>query len=177
MPTCASPPTPTPMTRLLNHVRHNAVAYVALFVALGGTGYAAIGLPAGSVGARQLRNGSVMPVKLDRRYMGGYVRAWVSVNAQGHVIASSPGVEAKPQEIGSGLSVVVWHQRATSRCEVLASQILPIGPSAPDAAGPIAARVDFFRRSGEVSVIQTFDAQGQPAPLPYDLALLCSTPR
>jgi hypothetical protein len=177
MPTCASPPTPTPMTRLLNHVRHNAVAYVALFVALGGTGYAAIGLPAGSVGARQLRNGSVMPVKLDRRYMGGYVRAWVSVNAQGHVIASSPGVEAKPSDVGPGLSVVVWHQRPTSRCEVLATLVLPSGVSAPSAPGYVVARVDFFKRSGEVSIVQTFSGQSQPAALPYDLALLCSTPR
>ena len=36
------------MTRILNHARGNLVAYIALFVALGGTSYAAFGLPAGS---------------------------------------------------------------------------------------------------------------------------------
>jgi hypothetical protein len=44
---------------LLSHGRHNLVAYLALFVALGGTSYAAITLPAKSVGAKQLRSGSV----------------------------------------------------------------------------------------------------------------------
>ncbi len=43
------------MTRALNHLKSNAIAYLALFVALGGTSYAAVRLPAGSVGARALR--------------------------------------------------------------------------------------------------------------------------
>ena len=46
------------MIRLLTHVRSNAVAYVALFVALGGTSYAATQLAPGSVGTRQLRDGA-----------------------------------------------------------------------------------------------------------------------
>jgi hypothetical protein len=44
---------------LLSHTRHNAVAYLALFVALGGTSYAAIKLPANSVGAKQIKDGAV----------------------------------------------------------------------------------------------------------------------
>ena len=47
------------MSELVQHVRRNAVAYVALFVALGGTSYAAIKLPANSVGHSQLRNDAV----------------------------------------------------------------------------------------------------------------------
>jgi hypothetical protein len=43
------------MTRILTHARSNLIALIALFVALGGTSYAAINLPAGSVGARQYR--------------------------------------------------------------------------------------------------------------------------
>jgi hypothetical protein len=43
--------------RLPSH--HTVVAYAALFVALGGTSYAAIKLPANSVGSRELRNRSV----------------------------------------------------------------------------------------------------------------------
>jgi hypothetical protein len=38
--------------RVVRHVRGNAVGYVALFVALGGTGVAATRLPANSVGTR-----------------------------------------------------------------------------------------------------------------------------
>ena len=53
------------MTSVMRHVRANAIAYVALFVALGGTSYAAMSLPAGSVGARQIKNHVITPVKLD----------------------------------------------------------------------------------------------------------------
>ncbi len=51
--------------RPLSHIRNNLVAYLALSVALSGTGYAAIRLPANSVGAPQIRNHSITPVKLD----------------------------------------------------------------------------------------------------------------
>jgi hypothetical protein len=30
---------------------------------------------------------------------------------------------------------------------------------------------------GEQSIVQTYNAQGQPTALPYDVELLCSTPR
>jgi hypothetical protein len=51
-------------TAFLLHLRRNAVAYAALFVALGGTSYAAVKLPANSVGARQLRRGAVTAAKI-----------------------------------------------------------------------------------------------------------------
>jgi len=43
---------------MLSHLRSNAVAYAALFVALGGTGYAAT-LPRNSVGASQIKTAAV----------------------------------------------------------------------------------------------------------------------
>jgi hypothetical protein len=43
-----------------------AVAYLALFVALGGTGYAAITLPANSVGTKQLKKRAVTGKKIRR---------------------------------------------------------------------------------------------------------------
>ena len=52
------------MLKILTFIRQNAIALVALFVALGGTSYAALSLPAGSVGTKQLRNGSVTPANL-----------------------------------------------------------------------------------------------------------------
>jgi hypothetical protein len=45
--------------RIGRHVARNAVGYLALFVALGGTSYAAIKLPANSVGTKQVRKGAV----------------------------------------------------------------------------------------------------------------------
>jgi hypothetical protein len=44
--------------------RRNAIALVALFVALGGTSYAAFGVPINSVGSAQLRNGAIPSSKL-----------------------------------------------------------------------------------------------------------------
>ena len=44
--------------------RRNAIALVALFVALGGTSYAAFGVPINSVGSAQLRDGSIPSGKL-----------------------------------------------------------------------------------------------------------------
>ncbi len=63
------------MTKLLNHLKHNVVAYLALFVALGGTSYAAVNLPAGSVGTKQLRNGVVTNKKLANGSVGKLPRA------------------------------------------------------------------------------------------------------
>ncbi len=47
------------LSRLTGHMRHNLIAYLALFVALGGTSYAAIRLPANSVGPRQIKKNAV----------------------------------------------------------------------------------------------------------------------
>ncbi len=46
-------------SRLTGHMRHNVVAYLALFIALGGSSYAAIKLPANSVGAKQIKKDAV----------------------------------------------------------------------------------------------------------------------
>jgi hypothetical protein len=45
-------------------MRKNLIAYLALFVALGGTSYAAISLPKNSVGSRQIKRGAVTSAKV-----------------------------------------------------------------------------------------------------------------
>jgi hypothetical protein len=47
------------------------VACLALMVALGGTSYAAIKLPANSVGTKQLKKGAVTGVKVKKNALGG----------------------------------------------------------------------------------------------------------
>jgi hypothetical protein len=50
----------TPFRRLRSHVSYaNVTASLALFIALGGTGYAAVTLPRNSVGSAQLRSNAV----------------------------------------------------------------------------------------------------------------------
>lgn len=52
--------------RALAHARANVIGYLALFVALSGSAYAAVHLPRNSVGTRQLRNGAVTGKKVAR---------------------------------------------------------------------------------------------------------------
>jgi hypothetical protein len=53
------------MSRKPQHLTFaNVVAFIALFVALGGVSWAAVTLPAGSVGTRQLKPGAVNSVKV-----------------------------------------------------------------------------------------------------------------
>jgi hypothetical protein len=60
------------VSKLLSHLNHaTVVAYVALFVALGGGAYAAIKLPKNSVGTKQLKNGAVKTKKLANRAVTG----------------------------------------------------------------------------------------------------------
>jgi hypothetical protein len=51
---------------MLTHLKRNAVAYSALFLALCGTSYAAARLPAESVGTKELRREAVTRAKLHR---------------------------------------------------------------------------------------------------------------
>jgi hypothetical protein len=52
------------LLHVLAYLRRHHLAIIALFVALGGTSYAATQLPANSVGTRQIRPGAVTPSKL-----------------------------------------------------------------------------------------------------------------
>jgi hypothetical protein len=52
------------MSALTSYLRRHHVALLALFVALGGTSYAAVALPRGSVGKRQLRKNAVTGAKV-----------------------------------------------------------------------------------------------------------------
>lgn len=56
------------MSRKSQHLTFaNVVAFIALFVALGGVSWAAVTLPAGSVGTRQLKPGAVNSAKVRDR--------------------------------------------------------------------------------------------------------------
>jgi hypothetical protein len=133
------------MTRLLAHVRGQAVAYLALFIALGGTSYAALSLPANSVGTKQIRNGavttkkiangSITPAKLDRSTIGGAVRDWAFVNQDGTVIGGSHGVTASaPAQPGQPYHVS-WGNQFPHSCAVLANS------PGLEGNGPIANRI------------------------------------
>ncbi len=119
------------MNLLTHHVRSNAIAYLALFVALGGTSYAALELPANSVGGRQIRNHVISPVKLNPKYIAGSVRAWASVNAKGKIVASSGGASIVASV---GADQITWKTTISRRCwqrSLSTIQLAPGGISTP----------------------------------------------
>ena len=137
------------MTRLLVHARRNAVAYLALFVALGGTSYAAFSLPAGGVGARELKNGAITAAKMNPTSIAASVRAWANLSWAGgwHVQASSSDIHVTTAATGE---VVSWrHTRFASNCMASVTpqrNFGPGGPGGPQTAGRL--RLDVLRSSG-----------------------------
>lgn len=161
------------MTRLLHHVRHNAVAYLALFVALGGSSYAAFSLPKNSVGARQIRKHSITPSKFNPKFTAGTVRGWAEVG-DGRIFEGGGRPQLHPQGQPLGRFELSWRTAINSRCGALATVGLRgFGPGAPSEAGyatavvvaqnPRRARVD----------VSTYNAQGVMTPLPFQVAVLC----
>ncbi len=69
----------------------NVVATLALFIALGGVSYAAVALPAGSVGTRQLKNHAVTLAKINTRARAALTGRTGRPGAQG-----APGGQGPP---------------------------------------------------------------------------------
>jgi hypothetical protein len=104
---------------LIRTLRSQAIGILALFIALAGTGYAAITLPAGSVGARQIKNHSIAAVKLDGRSIAGYVAFWARINSQGVVLASS--TPTRTAFWSSGVGHISFRARLSHDCFPLTS--------------------------------------------------------
>jgi hypothetical protein len=164
------------VTKLLDHFKHNVVAYLALFVALGGTSYAAIRLPAGSVGTKQLRKGavtnrklatgSVGAAKLDRKTVGGYVRGYAQISALGQILESRPAAKVvvwHTDAVGPG-GTIRWSQGMSSSCFAMATAVFRGGTS-PSASAQLQTR-----KGAAVAYI------GLSAPeVPVNVAVICPT--
>ena len=159
------------MNRLLNHIRGNAIAYLALFVALGGTGYAAVNLPANSVGNRQIRNGAITPVKLDRQLVSGSVRAWAEVSWTGRVLAGegSPSVVVQKGQGATGHYSVFWKVAPFKRCTAIGGIASVPGTDTP---GFVVASVELPQEPLRVG-LGVYNALGAQATLPFWVAVLC----
>ena len=82
----------------------NVMATIAVFVALGGTTYAAASLGAGSVGTRQLQNGAVTAVKVRRHTLTGR-----------QIRSSTLGTVPNALSLG-GAPASAWQRQVTSSC-------------------------------------------------------------
>jgi len=155
------------MQRALQHLRGNAVAYLALFVALGGTGYAAVNLPAGSVGTRQLRNGAVTPAKLNGKDISGSVAMWARISASGTVVASKPRAQTVGWNPVYDVGKISWGKGIPAGCFSLAT-VDGLG-----AAGYATVATLNRPRPPAYVLVQTFNPSGQHAAEPVNVAVVC----
>ena len=168
------------MLKTLTFIRHNAIALLALFVALGGTSYAALSLPAGSVGTQQLRNGAVTSRKLakgavtagilDPKSIAGHIADWAQIRADGHVAASSPRASVTSSDPTQGLYQLYWHRSIAQNCVAIANPVNvgPVNASATaNTAGP------FGRGRSAYILVSTFDAGGNNVPENVNVLIIC----
>ena len=166
------------LTKIINHIRGQYLGVLALFIALGGTSYAAISLPAGSVGTRQLRNGSVTASKLARgavsppklsSAIAGHIAMWAQIRADGSVVSSSPHATVLPFAT-PGLERVTWPRSVSLRCIAIANAA-NVGPAT--AAGSANPTGPYPRKKSTSWVISTFNGGGLLASEPVNVAVIC----
>jgi hypothetical protein len=160
------------MSRVLSHVRHNVVAYLALFVALGGTSYAAVSLPRNSVGAPQIKNHSITPVKFNGKSIAGSVRAWVILQWRGSVIkATSASGHVTVKNVSSGVTVTWPHHHFPPRC--LASATPQVNLNGGELYGFVTAQFDPTNPSGAFLALHGFQPSGTPSAQAADVLIVC----
>jgi hypothetical protein len=166
------------MTRFLSHLKSNAIACLALFVALGGTSYAAFSLPANSVGTRQLRNGavtnnkvangSIAPSKLNGSSITGSIAMWARISPGGTVVASKPRAQTLGWSSVYHAGKVSWLGRGIpAGCFSLATvDGLPAQGFATVATIPRPHPPAYV-------IVGTFNNLGQYAAEPVNVAVIC----
>jgi hypothetical protein len=159
------------MTRIIGYLKSNVLAAIALFVALGGTSYAATQLPGNSVGAKQIQNHSITPTKFKQSAIGGVVRAWAYSDQTGKLLASR-GMTTERLRSAGGVTSYAFGLKNTDvkGCAATAS-VTTSEVSAPTPGSAVATML-YGVKPPYVSV-ETFDAAGQPAPLPFVVEVLC----
>jgi hypothetical protein len=177
-----------PMAKVHAHVRSNAIAYLALFIALGGTSYAAISIPRNSIGAAQIRNHVITPVKFNSNAIEGSVRAWAIIGASGNVIASGGKPTVTTTASTPGAYGVDWGVSLPQTCATVANvdfrspgptETVPLpGGSTENVIAGYVSQVhtqNYSSGSGTHSVtgLDTFNQSGQPTPLAFDVEVIC----
>jgi hypothetical protein len=135
------------VTRIVGYLKQNAIALAALFIALGGTSYAAVAIPKNSVGPSQLRKGAVTSSKIHsgaitagKLASGSFGRRIVylaEIYSDGTVALSSPkGITTTDWSADTG-GLVNLPRRVPQGCVAIASGAAPLALPAgtPPAVG------------------------------------------
>ena len=171
------------MRTALDYLRRHAIALVALIcslLALAGASYATLRLPAGSVGARQLRNNSITPDKFNHKLINGAVRAWAIVAANGHLIAGGGGPVIRRNPTFPANYFVLWGVNLPHACASVATingnQSPKTEPPPTSLTAGYAVLENSFTGKGRRNngtVVDTFDQAGRWRPLGFYIAVIC----
>lgn len=139
------------------HVRRNAIAYLALFVALGGTSYAALKLPRNSVKAKQIakeavRSGEVKDgALLAQDFKAGQLPAGEKGDKGDRGDAGTPGTSVFASSVPSGQTVVgTWlASDANAPADAPVFGLIQLPVAAP--VGPPAFKITFGTGVGPAS--------------------------
>jgi hypothetical protein len=156
------------MRRALEYLRHHALAATALacsLLALAGASYADLAVPAGSVGARQIKNHVIGPVKLDRQLIGGYIRHWAEVDGQGNLVATSGPVRVTHPSFPSGFTLR-WRDVTPPRLQPKCTAIATVSGNSQGYATVVVA-------DASMAGVNTYTTQWQPALEPVAVAIIC----
>jgi hypothetical protein len=174
--------------RIIQTLRSQAIGLSALFIALGGTGYAALSIPRNSVGTRQLRNaavtanklgkGSVTPTKLNGSSIPGYVAFWAQIAGNGQVSASSTpatttGWSSSPTPGAGGVGVISFHGAVSKKCFPLANVVTGGGyvdvAFQGSAHGTTQVTVTMFTSLVQLQGVPTNELESEPV----NVAVIC----
>lgn len=180
----------------------NVVALTALFVALGGTGYAAITLPRNSVGSTQIKRGAVGSSELktnavtSRAIKSRSVQlSDLSVSARAS-LRGQVGPDGPPGPAGvtlraavpsggtvqRGNAVSAAHQGGTNEYRVafdrdiatcVTTATLATVPTGGGADQPAAGRITLNQDQPTSVLVRTFAADGTAAEQPFNLIVAC----
>jgi hypothetical protein len=177
----------------------NVMATIAVFIALGGSSYAAINLPRNSVGASEIRTGAVRSSEIKdrsirasdlttnaRNALRGQTGAQGPAGAQGASGAQGPAGPTYWAAVNSGGGLArgnatanshddgtgVYHLRFTrdvSTCGAAASLASVPGGAVSD---PPAGRATVSPAPGGI-IVRTYDIDGSVRDLPFNVVVAC----
>ena len=168
----------------------NVTASLALFIALGGTSYAAINLPRNSVGTKQLRTGAVHGKDIRNRTIqtadiskrarnalrgqqgpagppGIVERARIGSEGQAGAGSTTNGATWGSNEPGTYL---IHFGRDVTNCAYTATLAEVPGGTVTE---PSPGRITVTHESGPSVIVHTYDAAGNPARQPFHLTVAC----
>ena len=185
------------MTQLPSRVRArltyaNVVASLALFVALGGTGYAALQLPKNSVGAAQIRAKAVGSSEIrDRSVRTADISRSARDRLRGQQGPTGPagpsGTAFRAAVTAGGVKTLgnatnTSHQGGTNVYSVefaqdvsgcIYSAVLAAVQAGPQLEQPPAGRITVASGGGNRVTVSTFGVDGSPAEAPFHVTASC----